>query len=66
MKHDCPLCAYRFDEAEMSSSGCPACPSRGKGCGLVRCPACGYEWPPEGSSLLVRLVRRILPGRAAR
>jgi hypothetical protein len=30
------------------------------GCGMVTCPACGYEFPPESKllSLVTRLVRR--------
>jgi predicted Zn-ribbon and HTH transcriptional regulator len=62
VKHHCALCGYRFDDVEMRSTGCPACPSRTKGCGLVRCPACGYEWPGEKSSRLARLFTRIFGG----
>lgn len=40
----CPLCGNVFDEKE-SRSGCLGC---GKdGCGLVKCPNCQYEFPPE-------------------
>ena len=37
-------------------SGCPVA----GGCGMVTCPACGYEFPPESKllTLLTNLVRR--------
>jgi len=51
----CGMCGYEFEaeEAETSCGGCPLV----KGCGLVRCPRCGYEMPPE--AMLVRWVRKI-------
>lgn len=42
----CPLCGNEFDE-EKSTAGCAGC---GKsGCGLVRCPNCFYEFPPDST-----------------
>lgn len=40
----CPLCGNVFDEQE-SKSGCMGCGKQG--CGLVKCPNCQYEFPPE-------------------
>lgn len=40
----CPLCGNIFDE-EKSRSGCTGCSKQG--CGLVKCPNCQYEFPPE-------------------
>lgn len=63
MTHSCSLCGYRFDEHEMAASGCNACGSSvsGSGCGLVRCPSCGYEWPPESGSTLAKLIKKLFP-----
>ena len=65
MTHQCSLCGYRFDEHEMAATGCSTCVSNssgsGSGCGLVRCPSCGYEWPPESGSTLVKLIRKLFP-----
>jgi DNA-directed RNA polymerase subunit RPC12/RpoP len=49
---DCPMCGYRFGEAEAERScvGCPMSP----GCHLLKCPRCGYEVLREP-----RLVRTI-------
>lgn len=51
----CGMCGYEFEaeEAERSCGGCPLV----RGCGLVRCPRCGYEMPPE--AVVVRWVRKI-------
>ena len=40
----CPLCGQTFavEEAE----ACAVCPLLHR-CGLVMCPNCGYEFPPE-------------------
>ena len=45
--YQCPLCgfAFEFDPAR-NTGGCSACPL-GKGCGLVLCPNCRYEFPEE-------------------
>jgi rubredoxin len=58
----CGMCGYEFnmEEAETSCGGCPLV----KGCGLVRCPRCGYEMPPEAA--LVRWVKRIFTTKAQR
>ena len=41
----CPLCGNEFsrEEAVGACAGCPAA----LGCGLVRCPRCGYEMAVE-------------------
>ncbi len=57
--HHCSLCGYRFNENEMAERGCATCPTRSGGCGLVRCPSCGYEWPPESGSVLAGLIGRL-------
>ena len=41
----CPLCGYVFNE-EKAASGCAGCSIK-KGCGLVKCPNCGYETVAE-------------------
>ncbi len=54
----CGMCGFEFDaeEAERSCSGCPLTSS----CGLIRCPRCGYEMPPEAQ--LVRWLRGLATG----
>jgi len=42
----CALCGHEFDETE-SAPACAACAIGKGGCGLIRCPSCGYEWPRE-------------------
>jgi len=51
----CPLCAIDFEEHACP----PACPMS-KGCAMVRCPRCGYEFVEDGTlaALLRRLLRR--------
>ncbi len=44
----CPLCGNEFDENE-SRGGCSGCSKQG--CGLVKCPNCQYEFPPEKNIL---------------
>ena len=63
MTHHCSLCGYRFNEDEMSVQGCSKCPSSPGGCGLVRCPSCGYEWPPESGSVLAKFVSKLFPNK---
>ena len=41
----CSLCGFDFNEENVKSS-CSACPLS-KGCGLIRCPNCGFEMAPE-------------------
>jgi len=50
----CSLCGFEFSEGE-ARRGCSGCASLG-GCGLIRCPNCGYEWPPE-PAWLTKLMR---------
>ena len=40
---NCGFCGKPFDE-DRSQPACRQCPV-GSGCGLVRCPHCGYENP---------------------
>jgi hypothetical protein len=55
---DCGMCGHSFTKQEGAAcrSGCPVA----GGCGMVTCPACGYEFPPESKllSLVAGLVRR--------
>jgi hypothetical protein len=54
---DCGLCGAAFTrrEAEVCRKGCPIA----RGCGMVTCPSCGYEFPPESKIMntLSRLFR---------
>ena len=53
----CPLCGYEFDPAgENCHSGCPFA----KGCNLLMCPACHYEFVTESKTvnLVKSLVKR--------
>jgi len=45
-KYKCSMCGKDFDEEE-AGVGCKNCPLHSKGCKLIRCPACGFEWPQE-------------------
>jgi hypothetical protein len=55
---DCGMCGHSFtkEEGEGCHAGCPV----SKGCGLVTCPSCGYEFPPESKivTLITNLLRR--------
>ena len=53
--YDCPLCGTDFTGAECRS----ACPMS-KGCAMVRCPHCGYEFVESGkfTDMLLRWIRR--------
>ena len=57
---ECPLCSTDFTGAECHSS-CPM----SRGCTMVRCPHCGYEFVESGrfTDMLRRWIRR--PPRAA-
>jgi len=52
--HECPLCALEF-EYEVFHTTCPMA----RGCKMVRCPRCSYEFVEEG--LLVSLLRKVAP-----
>jgi rubredoxin len=53
----CALCGLAFAEAEAKRS-CRGCPMSG-GCGMLRCPNCGYEAPVEsGLAKLIKGWRR--------
>lgn len=53
--YDCPLCNTDFEGANCHSS-CPM----SKGCAMVRCPRCGYEFVESGkiTDMLRRWIRR--------
>jgi Fe2+ transport system protein FeoA len=55
MSHECPLCGLDFTGAECHSS-CPMA----RGCAMIRCPRCNYEFVESGRFLdmLRRWVRR--------
>lgn len=58
---DCSMCGHSFTQAEGSAcaAGCPMA----RGCGMVTCPSCGFEFPPE--SKVLRLVTSLLKRRRA-
>ncbi len=55
MSYECPLCSTGFESATCRSS-CPM----SRGCDMVRCPRCGYEFVESGriADLLRRWIRR--------
>jgi len=55
MAYECPLCGTDFEHAECKS----ACPMS-RGCAMVRCPRCGYEFVESGklADMLRRWIRR--------
>ena len=54
-QRECPLCGTDFEGAECHSS-CPMA----RGCAMVRCPHCGYEFVESGriADMLKRWIRR--------
>jgi hypothetical protein len=55
----CGLCGTEFDAR---GAGCrPSCPMA-KGCAVVCCPHCGFEFPQETG--LAALLRRLLTPRS--
>lgn len=61
--HECPLCGTDFAGAECHSS-CPI----SRGCSMVRCPRCSYEFVESGRfvDMLRRWIRRAPPEAGAR
>ena len=59
MTYDCPLCGLEFEEANCHSS-CPLA----KGCLMVRCPRCLYEFVQDGK--VASLFRRLFDRRSTR
>jgi len=55
MAYECPLCGTDFEHADCRSS-CPM----SRGCAMVRCPRCGYEFVESGkvADMLRRWIRR--------
>lgn len=55
MTHECPLCGTDF-AGENCHSSCPMT----RGCSMIRCPRCGYEFVESGRfvDMLRRWVRR--------
>ncbi len=64
MQYQCPLCGCHFDfDPARNQGGCSSCPL-GKGCGLVLCPHCRYEFPEE--SQVVSWFSRLLRGKKSK
>ena len=57
----CALCGGRFTHGGQACGACPLA----SGCGLVRCPHCGYQFP-RSSRLVDWFLRRIGAGRSPR
>ena len=57
---NCGFCGKSFDE-DTSQPACKQCPV-GSGCGLVRCPHCGYENP--GTPGWIAFLRKHLGTKA--
>jgi rubredoxin len=59
---DCSMCGHAFtrEEGSACSAGCPMA----RGCGMVTCPSCGFEFPPE--SKLLTLVTNLIRGKGRR
>jgi rubredoxin len=56
----CPLCGYNFDEAE-ARNVCQAC-FMNRGCELIICPNCNYEFPKESKTVnFIKKLFRIEP-----
>lgn len=55
MNYECPLCGTDFEGAQCHST-CPM----SRGCTMVRCPHCGYEFVESGrfTDMLRRWIRR--------
>ena len=58
---NCGFCGKPFEE-DKSAPACRQCPV-GSGCGLVRCPHCGYENP--GTPGWIAFLKRTFGGDAA-
>jgi len=63
---DCGMCGHSFtgEEGAACRRGCPL----SKGCGMVTCPSCSYEFPAQSKvvTLLTSLLRTRGPrGQAA-
>lgn len=41
----CTLCGFLFDEKNAKTACVKYCIT--KGCGLIKCPSCGFEQAPE-------------------
>ncbi len=48
---ECPMCCKAFDEKQ-ADAACQGCPLAAGGCGMVKCPNCGYEMPRPSRILL--------------
>ena len=53
--YECPLCNLEFEGAQ-----CRAACGMGRGCTMVKCPRCAYEFVADGSvaSLFRKLIFR--------
>jgi hypothetical protein len=53
----CSMCGYRFDpQAHLACQSCPV----SRGCQVICCPSCGYQWADPRSSVLARFAARWL------
>jgi hypothetical protein len=52
----CSFCGHDYNE-DQSVCACKGCPVA-KGCGLMKCPNCGYETPAEPKWLKSLTERR--------
>jgi hypothetical protein len=53
----CPLCNHTFNP--MEHPGCANCPLK-KGCMIICCPSCGYSFPHQDQSTLVKWSSHLL------
>lgn len=56
----CAFCSLEFSEEEARKSACSRC-GRSGGCGMIRCPRCGYEAPVEPD--WIKRLKRWMGGR---
>jgi len=54
---NCPLCGKETENERMACAGCPM----SSGCGLLKCPNCGYEFPKE--SKIVKYFSGLFKGK---
>lgn len=58
----CAYCGLTFDELKASRGGCSSCfkHSHASGCGMIKCPQCGYDTPtvPKWVNSLTAFIRK--------
>ncbi|MDO8493880.1 MAG: hypothetical protein Q7S68_00890 [Deltaproteobacteria bacterium] len=55
IKETCSLCGWQFPKAKAACHGCIL----SKGCGLIKCPNCGYEFAAETESKVLKWFSKI-------